>query len=489
VDAVALMGTCVGAHYGSSTALISRAAAVCGKTEQIANGALLCSGRRLILTHTHAGVDVLRKRLAKLGVPRNKYRLETIAGWCLRYASSFPGRSGLSKSNPRKDGEWNQVYQAAARLINSGAVNSVLTASYSGVFVDEYQDCTLHQHQIVKALSSVLPICVFGDPLQAIFDFKGQQPVDWQKNVFPVFVKVGELKQPWRWRDNAYLASWLREMREVLERDGEIDLSTVPSCVKWEVLPTDPRFKPAKITEVCKRARGMAEDDTLVVIADAANIGARAYISKQLAKTGFSQIEPVACSTLYDATKKFEKETGLNQVEAVMAFIADCMSGTGKKQFLEAVEARRRGSTKGTAQFGRLVDLGVALLNDPTPSNRLALLDGFHARNGAYCFRREMYHAMRAALLLSVSRPSCTLTDAIWEVQSKARHAGRIVSKFCVGSTLLVKGLEFDHAVVIHTAKMTRKDWYVAITRASRTLTLLVPSLKFRLARGPARAH
>ena len=77
------------------------AAAGCGKTEQIANAALLCSGRRLILTHTHAGVDVLRKRLGKLGVPRNKYRLETIAGWCLRYASSFPGRSGLSKSSQR----------------------------------------------------------------------------------------------------------------------------------------------------------------------------------------------------------------------------------------------------------------------------------------------------------------------------------------------------------------------------------------------------
>jgi DNA helicase-2/ATP-dependent DNA helicase PcrA len=338
---------------------------------------------------------------------------------------------------------------------------------------------------MVKALSRVLPVCVFGDPLQAIFDFKGQQPVDWQAHVFPVFGKAGELKHPWRWKDNTQLANWLREMREGLEQGGEIDLSTAPSCVKWEVLPTDPKFKSAKITEICKRARGTAEDDTLVVIADAANIGARAYIAKQLAKAGFSQIEPMACSTLYDATKKFEKETGLNQVVAVMAFISDCMSGTGKTPFLEAVEARRRGSTKGTAKFGRLVDLGVALLNDPTPSTRLALLEGFHARSGTYCFRREMYHAMRAALLLCISRPSCTLTDAIWEIQSKSRHAGRIVSKLCVGSTLLVKGLEFEHAVVIHNPKMTRKDWYVAITRASHGLTLLVPAQRFRLAPEP----
>jgi hypothetical protein len=457
------------------------AAAGCGKTEQIANATLFSGGRRLILTHTHAGVDVLRKRLVKLGVPRSKFRLETIAGWCLRYASSFPKRSGLPSFNPRKGGEWNQVYLGAARLINSRAIDKVLAASYCGVFVDEYQDCTLNQHKIVRALSRVLPVCVFGDPLQAIFDFKGQQPVDWQAHVFPAFPKADELKRPWRWQGNAPLATWLQEMRETLERDAEVALDTVPSCVKWEVLPSEPKYRSPKITEVCKRARGAAQDGTLVVIADAANIGARAYIAKQLAKTGFSQIEPVSCATLYEAAKRFEKETSLNQLVAVMDFIADCMSGAGKAPFLEAVQARRRGSTKGTAQFGSLVDLGVGLITDPTPSTRLALLEGFHGRNGAYCFRREMYHAMRAALRTCVSRPSCTLTDAIWETQSKASHAGRIVSKLCIGSTLLVKGLEFEHAVVIYNPKMTRKDWYVAITRATRTLTLLVPAQRFRL--------
>src|SRR5712664_1999310 len=79
------------------------AAAGCGKTEQIANATHLSGGRRLILTHTHAGVDVLRQRLRKLNVPRSKFRLDTIAGWCLRYAASFPARSGLICLVPRTD--------------------------------------------------------------------------------------------------------------------------------------------------------------------------------------------------------------------------------------------------------------------------------------------------------------------------------------------------------------------------------------------------
>jgi DNA helicase-2/ATP-dependent DNA helicase PcrA len=253
-------------------------------------------------------VDVLRQRLKKLNVPRSKFRLDTIAGWCLRYAASFPAGSGLVSLVPKTAGEWNAVYQAAARLIGSGAVNSVISASYCGVFVDEYQDCSLLQHEVVTALSGVLPVCVFGDPLQAIFDFKGQEPVDWDAHVYPAFPKAGELTKPWRWlkKENFPLATWLEEMRASLEAGGEVDLSGCPDCVTWEVLPTDPRFRTHKIVEVCKRARGEAGDGTLVVIADAASIGARAYIAKQLAKAGFSKIEPIGCATLYAAAKKFE---------------------------------------------------------------------------------------------------------------------------------------------------------------------------------------
>lgn len=58
------------------------AAAGCGKTEQIALAVGSSDGRRLILTHTHAGVDALTRRLRKHHVPTAKYRIDTIAGWC-----------------------------------------------------------------------------------------------------------------------------------------------------------------------------------------------------------------------------------------------------------------------------------------------------------------------------------------------------------------------------------------------------------------------
>jgi DNA helicase-2/ATP-dependent DNA helicase PcrA len=94
-------------------------------------------------------------------------------------------------------------------------------------------------------------------------------------------------------------------------------------------------------------------------------------------------------------------------------------------------------------------------------------------------YRREMFSAMRAALRMKGLRPGSDLKDAIWEVQNRLRHIGRIIPKRAIGSTLLVKGLEFDHAVIIHTDSMSRKDWYVALTRATAGLTILSTFEKF----------
>lgn len=123
------------AEFANLAASVTRgsmlAAAGCGKTEQIARATGIGDGRRLILTHTHAGVEALAKRLKKLKVPGDRFRVETIAGWSLRYAASFPQRSGHSCQLPWNDADWNAVYEAAARLINSRAVNNVLASSYS----------------------------------------------------------------------------------------------------------------------------------------------------------------------------------------------------------------------------------------------------------------------------------------------------------------------------------------------------------------------
>jgi AAA domain len=455
------------------------APAGCGKTEQIARSTQLSDGRRLILTHTHAGVDALRQRLKKHKVQSDKCRIETIAGWCLRYGISFPKRSGLTCDLPQDESGWNAVYAAAAKLVGSGAVDGVLASSYTGVFIDEYQDCSKLQHEVVKAVAEHLPVCVFGDPLQAIFDFKGQKPVDWDVDVYPSFPKTGEFSTPWRWNNagNKSMGDWVSNVRCVLEKRGPLDLTTRPACVRWERLPGDPGQRQGTIVGTCKSVLGRVGDGDIIVIGDAANINARATLAQKLASVGFSTIEPLGCVNLYSAAKKIASKVGFARLESVMDFICECMIGAEKTPFLDAVKSQQGGGRAGTAKFGSLVKAGIAVAESTGAFEEvvLALMDGFRSKTETRLYRREMFFAMRAALRIKCARPASDLGDTIWEVQNRIRHAGRNIAKRSIGSTLLVKGLEFAHAIVIHADSMTRKDWYVALTRATTGLTILSP--------------
>jgi hypothetical protein len=455
------------------------AAAGCGKTEQIVRATARGDGRRLILTHTHAGADSLRKRFREHDVSSALFSIDTIAGWCLRYPSSFPIRSGLSITITETDRNWDDVYSAAARLISSGAVNRVLRASYCGVFVDEYQDCGLLQHKVITTLSSLLPVSVFGDPLQAIFDFNGQQPVDWHSQVFPCFPQALSLSTPHRWHKhgNIEMAGWLEDIRSALEAGKPLDFRETPDCVSWVWLPDQAGPRQQKIVSSCLSAMGKVGD--LVVIGDPINLASRTLIARKLAKQGFSNIEPLSCKDLYIFAEKLGVHSGLKRFDATMNFLQACISGIELSEFNKAVAARNMGGRRGEAKFGLLVDMGLALQRGAGDAVCLELIQGFSARPTSYVFRREMLSSALSALKIVIARDEPTLTDSVWYVQNRIRHTGRHIAHRSIGSTLLVKGLEFAHSVVVHSPNMNKKDWYVALTRATHTLTVLAPKRVF----------
>lgn len=457
------------------------AAAGCGKTELIARATAAGVGRRLILTHTHAGVDVLRRRLRDHGVSSRLYLVDTIAGWSLRYASAYRGRSGLTLTEPRTDSDWTAVYAAATRLIRSGAVKRVLSASYSGLFVDEYQDCGASQHAVVVALSESLSTCLFGDPMQAIFDFKGQTPVDWDRDVFPRFTKLCTLSRPHRWikHNNEGMATWLKQIRTDLERGAPVDFGNLPDQVRWTALPDEIGQRHQKVVGACLTAMGRLGD--LVVIADPANLEGRAKIASKLAKQGFSNIEPVDCKTAYALMRRLGSLGSSDRLGPTLDVIEKCMGGVERAAFDHAISSRKRGGSLGTAKFGDdLIGTGLALAAGGSDALVLALIDAFAARPTSFVYRREMLRAIRASLRMKIADDCTDLTEGLWRAQNQARHAGRPVPHRAVGSTLLVKGLEFANAVVIHSDSMSGKDWYVALTRATHTLTVLSPLRRFQ---------
>lgn len=72
-----------------------------GKTEMIADIVKVCSEDVLVLTHTNAGVEAIRRRLRKKGFAQARIHVGTIAGFCQKWCLSYPRTSCIDPALSR----------------------------------------------------------------------------------------------------------------------------------------------------------------------------------------------------------------------------------------------------------------------------------------------------------------------------------------------------------------------------------------------------
>lgn len=96
--------------------------------------------------------------------------------------------------------------------------------------------------------------------------------------------------------------------------------------------------------------------------------------------------------------------------------------------------------------------------------------------SGRWAFRPDLLAAMRDAMLLAASRPGSTLKENAILIRDRRADGERRLPSRAVGSTLLLKGLEAERAVVMDTKEMTACDLYVALSRASQALVVVSPA-------------
>lgn len=435
------------------------APAGCGKTELIADSVAASDRRNLVLTHTHAGVGALRARLRAKGVPPRRFSVETITGFCLRFAASYPTSSGWSQDKPTGK-QWDDVQLAATRLFSTGNIGRVLRASFERVLVDEYQDCTAVQHELTMTLASELPTVVLGDPLQGIFRFAGP-PVDWD-DLDKRFEKLGELETPHRWRStNPELGEWLLDARRRLLSNSEPD---------WDAsVVTTGESTSATQVITCNRFR---ETESVVAIRkwqrDEQDVASR------LGGT-FSSMETIEAKDLFLAADVFDSATGTELAASVVGFAAVCM--TGVRSHLRSAEDRLESGAVPAARAGAANEAAVRAVADvvergvdavPTALRAIASL------NDVRIYRHELLEETIRAIQLRRPTSERSLSELAWDLREDARRRGRAVPPRVVSRTLLVKGLEFDHAIVLARRELNREELYVAITRPRRSLTVLV---------------
>lgn len=456
----------LGARLGSVTA-----PAGCGKTELIAQTLRNYAGEKpiLILTHTNAGVAALRGRLSRSGVLAKKYRLSTLDGWAMRLIGTFPNRSNVNTAslllrNPRQD--YPIIRDAAAKLIASGHISDVLTASYAHLIVDEYQDCSIPQHMIVGYASTAIPTCVLGDPLQAIFSFSGPMP-DWTEHVCGHFPEIGTLSQPWRWvkAETEAFGRWLLTVRTQLLRGEPIDLRHAPPEVKWVSL--DGADDDKRRLEAA-RTRGTAPNDNVLVI----GYSKRPHRQREFASKipGAHAVEAV---DLADLTA-FAGNLHLSHADAldvVVAFAETIMTNVGAEDYIQRIYNLRRGAADRAPSGSEKA--GLDFLSAPTYAGVANVLVEIGKTPGISNFRPGIFRAcLKALQLCSASGDRTHFYDAAVEIREQSRIVSRSISGRAVGSTLLLKGLEAEVAVILDADELDPKHLYVSMTRGSKMLVI-----------------
>lgn len=447
------------------------APAGCGKTQSIVAALHRHCGPKpvLVLTHTNAGVAALRQRLGQLNVSSKSYRLATLDGWAMQLVATFPNRSGCPEGPAVREPDYVQIREDASQLLASGHIARILAASYERLLVDEYQDCSIRQHRLVASAADSLPTVALGDPLQAIFSFdrKDRLPC-WTRDVCRFFPSAGSLNEPWRWRvaGNEVLGRWLGAVRDSLLQRGGVDLSSAPACVRWVRLRGD-RYDGAKRVEAV-RVPDRKQGETTLVIGDSASSNSRHRFARSV--PGLVTVEPVNLKALTDFVSRLEKDDdGL--LETTLAFASGLMTNVERPAVLRRVKVLRGGRAK--KQPDQVERAALRLCDARTPAAVADLLEACYRRSGSRLYRPAVLWAALRALRMSRPDPKGpSPLEAAIRVREERRVVGRRVPRLAIGSTLLLKGLEADHVVLLDAQKLDANNLYVALTRGSRSVTV-----------------
>jgi len=387
----------------------------------------------------------------------------------MRLISTFPLRSGhdrdlLKLARPGTD--YPSIRVAAAQLLKAGHVNDVLRANYARLIVDEYQDCSIRQHAIVAWAAQSLPTSVLGDPMQAIFGFGSDDLAAWDEQVCSYFPLAGELATPLRWINAGAepLGRWLLEVRGKLLRGEPVDLRLAPAGVTWVHL--DGTSNHERRLEAA-RIRPPVADGRILIIGDSTSPDSQRRFASQT--PGAVTVEAVDLKDLVAFARAFDL-TSPSALQQLVEFAQSVMRNVGAADFVQRIRSLQRGTARNEPNEAE--GAAFAFVRDPSHRRAVDVLVEIGKQGGVTPHRPAVLRACIKALQLCDGTEGLSFLDAAIRMREQNRLVGRPLPKRAVGSTLLLKGLEAEVAVILNAGGLDAKNLYVAMTRGSSLLVI-----------------
>ncbi len=489
-----------------------------GKTHTIVECLKYTSGRQLILTHTHAGVASIKEKIIKSQINSNKYSVETISSFSQKYLKAFyvgedvPDQEAKDKKDPNKD--YHSFIILKTRLLFlSPIIKQIIQASYDGLFVDEYQDCTKLQHALIMEMANILTTRILGDPLQGIFNFNGPI-VDLDKDL-PGFEKFPDLHTPFRWYkkgNNNSLGDLIKNFREPLINGKAFNVNTDLDIGVYVIPINEGDFENPKseyrkkISNLILNKKNNPDfESLLIIVPEYTEIkkdkdirkGGISDRAKILSKIDYSKsivlLEAIDDRKFYTLANEFDnfmisiqrakkpiKKTykllnnffySTSPARSKNIGLGDWISKPQKNKNEDYyIKAKQSDAMILADKLRKLIE--IILLN-PSQQRIHSLL--LHIKNDLKIRirpRRELLSSIIKALNDSTNE-NITVYEAMTAYKNVIRRVGRKVQGKCIGTTLLTKGLEFDTVAILDVHKFDcPKHLYVALTRCCKKLVL-----------------
>jgi hypothetical protein len=432
--------------------------------------------RSLILTHTNAGVDALKKRLKRFGVPSSAFRVDTITGFAFSLARAYATIGDVTVPATPDWTESDSYIQGAIRVANAASIRTMLASSFEYFFVDEYQDCNIRHHELVGVISVSIPkTVVLGDRLQGIFGFAGERLVDWDTDVIPSFPILPVSHTPHRWREvNPELGSWLQAIRPSMSSGVTLDLQTIQvPGVEWlqsgDGVLANKAFSFNDYSETV-----LLLDKWPASVADHASRLGGTYVV----------MEDIRGRFMHDELSLLPQSDSSALAHWLTRFAKKCMAGLAG---IDAPVLQKLQNDQSITHYQRdgIADILVALdglRQAPSYAALCSVAEKLSEHSVTKLYRWEAWRDTLAAIRNSKDGETSPL-DELAVIRDKIRHTGRRQHARVASRTVLVKGLEYDHVIIADASNLLDpKNLYVALTRARKTITIISSSRYLRLA-------
>lgn len=441
-----------------------------GKTHFIVDCMREAPQKQLILTHTHAGVASLREKLSAGAIPPSKYTLCTISSLAKDFFLAYADTQDREIQEDSPD-FFDHAVRGATRIVSSKNIQTVLRISFAGIFVDEYQDCNIEQHEFITALSKDLPLRVLGDPMQGIFAFKDRPRLVSFEQDLSRFDRF-ELNSPRRWsRDNPRLGEEIKFIRSLLESGhcGTIDYARL-SEIRHQ--SGDVACLPKAIYA---EVNLYPNTDSCLVLPSSSIPLARIGLAKQL-KNGFRLLEAIDEKVFYKAAQLVDAFIASGSMSVFRELCGLLFLKSPLDNWFNSKGLKRKRNPR-DREAAKPVDQALGTFFASRSSHSvLALLSNVENLPKMTCYRFEIKDSLLRAIEES-GRTGASVYESMKMTRNRIRLVGRKNYRRSIGSTLLTKGQEFDHVIIVNqhprfnlTKDEERKHFYVAISRACKSV-------------------